>query len=50
MIAGEYSELKDRQTCGDREWSNRRTGFVTGQVNGVNVTRVQVDGLTHVRR
>ena len=46
MIAGEYSELKDRQTWGDREWSNRRTGFVTGVANGVNVTRLQVDGLT----
>jgi iron complex outermembrane recepter protein len=45
MIAGEYSSLKDRQTYADREWSNRRTGFVTGQVNGVSVTRVQVDGL-----
>jgi outer membrane receptor protein involved in Fe transport len=46
MLAGEYSELKDRQTFADREWSNRHTGFVTGQVNGVNVTRIQVDGLT----
>ncbi len=46
MIAGEYSALKDRQTWADRDWSNRHTGFVTGQVNGVNVTRVQVDGLT----
>jgi outer membrane receptor protein involved in Fe transport len=46
MIAGEYSEIKDRQTWADRDWSNRHTGFVTGQVNGVNVTRVQVDGLT----
>jgi outer membrane receptor protein involved in Fe transport len=46
MIAGEYSELKDRQTWGDRDWSNRRTGFVSGNVNGTNLTRVQVDGLT----
>jgi len=46
MLAGEYSELKDRQTWGDREWSNRRTGFVSGALNGVNVTRLQVDGLT----
>jgi outer membrane receptor protein involved in Fe transport len=46
MLAGEYSALKERQTFADRDWSNRHTGFVTGQVNGVNVTRVQVDGLT----
>jgi iron complex outermembrane recepter protein len=46
MIAGEFSELEDRQTWADREWSNRRTGFVSGTVNGVNVTRIQVDGLT----
>lgn len=46
MIAGEYHKLEDRQTWADREWSNRRTGFVSGQHNGVNVTRLQVDGLT----
>lgn len=46
MIAGEFSELEDRQTWADREWSNRRTGFVAGTLNGVNVTRIQVDGLT----
>lgn len=46
MLAAEYSSLANRQTFADREWSNRRTGFVTGVVNGVNVTRVQVDGLT----
>ncbi|MEJ0034780.1 MAG: TonB-dependent receptor [Gammaproteobacteria bacterium] len=46
MIAGEYDSQQDRQTWGDREWSNRRTGFVSGPLNGVNVTRLQVDGLT----
>jgi outer membrane receptor protein involved in Fe transport len=46
MLAGEYDSQKDRQTWGDRDWSNRRTGFVSGTVNGVNVARVQADGLT----
>lgn len=46
MIAGEFDEQTDRQTWGDRDWSSRRTGFVSGAVNGVNVTRLQADGLT----
>ncbi|MEJ1962271.1 MAG: TonB-dependent receptor [Gammaproteobacteria bacterium] len=46
MIAAEYDSQKDRQTWGDRDWSNQRTGFVAGTVNGVNVARVQADGLT----
>lgn len=46
MIAGEYDSQKDRQRWGDRDWSNRRTGFVSGAVNGVNVARLQADGLT----
>jgi outer membrane receptor protein involved in Fe transport len=46
MIAAEYDGQKDPQTWGDRDWSNQHTGFVAGTVNGVNVARVQVNGLT----
>ena len=46
MIAGEFSMADKAQTTGDRDWSNKRTGFVSGTVNGATVTNIQTDGLS----
>lgn len=44
MIAGEYSKLEKPQTFGDRDWSNKRTGFLVGGAG--QPVNLQADGLS----
>lgn len=46
MVAGEYSKLYDNAYTGDRDWGNRRYGWVAGAIDGRNVTRIALPGVT----
>lgn len=45
MLAGEYSNLDDIPTYGDRSWGRNQLGWVSGTLNGINVTRITMPGV-----
>lgn len=45
MLAGEYSELDDIATYGDRSWGDDQWGWVSGSINGTQITRIAQPGV-----
>lgn len=45
MLAGEYSTLDDIASYGDRPWGRHQYGWVSGVIDGRNVTRIALPGV-----
>ncbi|MGC4028801.1 MAG: TonB-dependent receptor [Steroidobacteraceae bacterium] len=45
MVAGEYSDLDDIASYADRSWGRHQYGWVSGTIDGRNVTRITMPGV-----